>query len=507
MKKIYLALTFVAGTLLSSCDMDLAPIGSLVDDEAIENISGLEKARNGVYEGLRNMTTGGYLYYSDLQMDQFMGLTINGNRNGLFAHGNIYSNNEYIQAIWGNCYSCIADANFFLDHVDHVLAQAEDETEKREINRYIAEVKFARAYYYAYLFDHFCESYTTAKGDQAAKGLPLVTVYHPTGNVDSYPGRSTMNETFELIDQDLKDAYENLKAYEAAEGITPKPMDYYVNSNVVLALQARLALLRQDWKTAVEKANAVIATECYELANVDNYAAMWAYDQSDEIIFRPISSKTELGIGSTGGAYIDAAEDKADYVPTYSAGYEAYEDGDVRFDAFLDARRLSANGTSYPAFVFNKFPGNKDLYTNTTNNLMNMGKPFRLSEIYLILAEASYENNDATTANSALNMIRKNRIEDYEDATYSGEVLRQQIREERTKELIGEGFRMSDLRRWGLGFTRDSSYPISASLPDIFVVVDTQVSYIPGDHRYVWPIPSYEMEANPQLKGQQKPGY
>lgn len=507
MKKIYLALTFVAGTLLSSCDMDLAPIGSLDDNSAIETVSDLSKARNGIYESLRSMATGGYLYFSDIQMDQFLGLTINGNQNGIFAHGNIFSNNESIEGVWAGCYSHIADANYFLGHADRVFDAAENEDDVLEINRYIGEVKFARAYYYAYLFDHFCESYTAAKADQAAKGLPLVTEFNPTGDIATYPGRSTMNETFELIDQDLKEAYTALKAYEDGTGYKTIPMSPYVNSNVVLALQARLALLRQDWKTAIEKANAVIATNSYELATIDDYAAMWANDESNEIIFRPISTNSELGISSTGGAYIDAAEDKAYYVPTFSAGYESYEDGDVRFDAFLDARRLTANGTSYPAFVFNKFPGNKALYTGTNNNIMNMGKPFRLSEIYLILAEASYENNDAATANSALNMIRKNRIEDYEDATYSGEVLRQQIREERTKELIGEGFRMSDLRRWGLGFTRDSSYPISASLPDIFVVVDTQVSYIPGDHRYVWPIPSTEMENNPQLKGQQNPGY
>ena len=507
MKKIYLALTFVAGALLSSCDMDLAPIGSLDSENAIETPADLMKARNGIYEALRGMATGQYLFYSDIQMDQFMGLTINGNQNGIFAHGNIFSNNEGIEGVWEGCYSNIANANYLLGHAEKVIETIEDETERREGERYVAETKFARAYYYYYLFDKFCESYTAEKGDVAAKGLPIVTEFNPTGDVAAYPGRSTMNETLELINEDLKEAYTGLKAYEEGANYKITPMSPYVNSNVVLALQARIALLTQDWSTAIEKANAVINSKVYTLANTENYIDMWTQDASDEIIFRPISTDTELGISSTGGAYIGSTDDMAYYVPTYSAGYEAYEDGDVRFDAFLDARRLTANGTSYPAFVFNKFPGNRDLYTGTTNNLMNMGKPFRLSEIYLILAEASYENNDAATANSALNMIRKNRIEDYEDATYSGEVLRQQIREERTKELIGEGFRMSDLRRWGLGFTRDSSYPISASLPDIFVVVDTQVSYIPGDHRYVWPIPNTEMENNPQLRGQQNPGY
>lgn len=136
-----------------------------------------------------------------------------------------------------------------------------------------------------------------------------------------------------------------------------------------------------------------------------------------------------------------------------------------------------------------------------------MGKPFRLSEMYLILAEASYENGDEPTANSALNTLRSNRINRYAETTYTGLDLRDQIRTERAKELIGEGFRLSDLRRWKLGFTRDGSYPLNPVVTAIFNVVDMQVTYTSDDYRYVWPIPSTEIENNPQLKGQQNPGY
>ncbi len=508
MKKIYLALTFVAGTLLSSCDMELAPIGSLDDENAIETVSDLMKARNGIYENLRSIATGGYIYYSDIQMDQFMGITINGNQNGIFAHGNIYSNNSGIEGVWGDCYSFIANANYLLEHVDKVLSTPDlSEDDVLEVNRYVAETKFARAYYYYYLFDKFCDYYTTAKANTPALGVPLTTVFNPTADIATYPGRSTMAETFELIDKDLADAYTGLKAYEDGAEFKVIPMTPYVNSNVVVALQARLALLRQDWATAIEKCNALIDSKVYTLANTSKYAAMWTDDNSDEIIFRPISTSTELGIYSTGGAYIDAQVDKAYYVPTASTLSMYDTRKDVRYKTFFAARSLTANGVQYQAYCFNKFPGNATLNTGSSNSLLNMGKPFRLSEIYLILAEAALESGDEATANDALNTLRKNRITSFFPKNYSGTELRQEIRSERTKELIGEGFRMSDLRRWGLGFTRDASYPLNPTLPEIFVTVDTQVEYIPGDHRYVWPIPNTEMENNPQLKGQQNPGY
>lgn len=508
MKKIYLALTFVAGSLLSSCNMDLAPVGSLDEENAIETVTDLMKARNGIYENLRSMATGGYLYYSDIQMDQFMGITINGNQNGIFAHGNIYSNNSSIEGVWGNCYAYIANANYLLGKAGNVIDNPDlDEEDLLEANRYVAETKFARAYYYAYLLDKFCDYYTTARANEPAKGLPLTTVFNPTADIATYPGRSTMAETYKLIDQDLEEAYAGLKAYEEGAEYKVIPMSPYVNSSIVLALQARLALLRSDWDTAVAKAKEIIDSKIYTLATTSNYASMWSNDESNEIIFRPVSTNTELGISSTGGAYIDAQADKAYYVPTYST-YSQYDSRkDVRFKAFFQTRGLTASGMQYQAYCFNKFPGNSALNTGSTNALLNMGKPFRLSEIYLILAEAAMESGDEATANDALNTLRKNRITSYFNKTYTGTDLRQEIRSERTKELIGEGFRMSDLRRWGLGFTRDSSYPANPSLTEIFVTVDTQVEYIPGDHRYVWPIPNTEMENNPQLKGQQNPGY
>ena len=76
------------------------------------------------------------------------------------------------------------------------------------------------------------------------------------------------------------------------------------------------------------------------------------------------------------------------------------------------------------------------------------------------------------------------------------------------KELIGEGFRLGDLRRWGDGFIRDGDYEsIGYELNGYIINSAVRVSFSPNDYRYVWPIPSAEMIVNPQMKGQQNPGY
>ena len=506
MKKIFLSITAVASLLFASCDMDLTPIGSLDDETAIETPADLQKARNGIYNNIRSFVNGSYVYLTDLQMDQFLGLIINGNQNGIIAGGTIVSGNSDILSKWAACYSNIADANYLLGRANQVISNAKTEEEALECSRYVAETKFARALYYTYLIDRWSNTYSEANANQAASGVPIVTVFNPTGDINAYPGRSTQAEVYALIDQDLADAYTALKEYEEETGYTPEPMDYYVNSNVVLALQARTAFMRSDWTRTVELCNELINTGAYTLANYSNYKRMWTDDNSNELIFRPISTKTELGIGSIGGAYIDANPEMAYYLPTME-NLLMYDDGDVRFDVFFAEGAVKANNRLYGVYLFNKYPGNEALYTTNVNNLLNMGKPFRLSETYLMLAEASYELGDATTANDALNTLRKNRYRSYADKTYAGVELRDMIREERTKELIGEGFRMSDLRRWGLGFSRDASYFIDPSVEEIFKAVDAAVTYAPNDYRYVWPIPSDELQNNPQIRGQQNPGY
>jgi hypothetical protein len=73
--------------------------------------------------------------------------------------------------------------------------------------------------------------------------------------------------------------------------------------------------------------------------------------------------------------------------------------------------------------------------------------------------------------------------------------------------MIGEGTRLSDLRRWGKGFTRDIDYSILNPAVNSVVVPLGALTYTNDDRRLVWPIPSIEIENNPQLVGQQNPGY
>lgn len=105
-----------------------------------------------------------------------------------------------------------------------------------------------------------------------------------------------------------------------------------------------------------------------------------------------------------------------------------------------------------------------------------------------------------------MNALKKARIEGWTDATYDQEALLNEIMNERERELVGEGYRLMDLKRWGKGVKRGKPqskglvlFPGQASTDGLDKLMD--------DQRMLWPIPKTEMDANPQLAGQQNPGY
>lgn len=94
------------------------------------------------------------------------------------------------------------------------------------------------------------------------------------------------------------------------------------------------------------------------------------------------------------------------------------------------------------------------------SNYINKIKPFRIAEQYLIAAEAYARRGgagDEAAACEYLNALRSKRIPGYKEKLYSGNALLNEIKEERARELFGEGFRFTDLKRWGEGMARSAA--------------------------------------------------
>ena len=123
----------------------------------------------------------------------------------------------------------------------------------------------------------------------------------------------------------------------------------------------------------------------------------------------------------------------------------------------------------------------------------NFGMSFRLSELYLNLAEAHAMLGNSEKALFYLNELRSKRIKEYKDVVgISGEELIQFVREERRRELCFEGHRWFDLRRWGMeSFTR--KWKLNNEPWQNYVIEK-------NDPAFTLPIPDEVIERNPGLE-------
>jgi hypothetical protein len=125
---------------------------------------------------------------------------------------------------------------------------------------------------------------------------------------------------------------------------------------------------------------------------------------------------------------------------------------------------------------------------------------FRLPEQYLIYAESVLRNGSGGDITTALGYINQLRTRAYKGSTAgnitSGQLTTQFILDERARELFWEGFRRTDLIRYGLFTNGTYLWPFKGGVKN-----GTGVA----DFRNLFPIPSLDLSANPNLK--QNPGY
>ena len=146
MKKIYLSLMLLGAVTFTSCDMDKAPYGALDETTAIGSIHDLSVFRVQLYENLRAVTAGNWIYTTDIQMDHFDGLISNGNQIGMFSKGSIMPSDGDITTFWAGSYSAIATCNAILAKCDEFAAKpgVTDRTLREHTNHHSGQFQKSR---------------------------------------------------------------------------------------------------------------------------------------------------------------------------------------------------------------------------------------------------------------------------------------------------------------------------------------------------------------------------
>ncbi len=473
MKKILYILVLFAfsGLALSSCEdfLDKQPSDKGNAEGAVTTPNDAWVSLRGI---MRSMTTSNIygcnlIMYGDAKGGDLAVPSMGMGLDGLYTF-NHYANTGSYSGFWSSGYFILLQINSLLQNIERLEAEG-----ATGFNTYKGQALTLRALLYFDLVRLYGRPYNY---DKASYGVPLIL--EPL-SADAQPTRASVEDVYTQILKDLSDGRALLESNRGAKA------DDKVGG---------------AWTAAEE----IIASEVYTLYTVGNWVSSWSIQNGSESIFELAMVPGEGALSYPLGYYLMRDEQVTNANGNFVAS-----------DAFIN--RLNEDITDVRKGVMDydatdptearmgscyKYSGGVNLAGDgkTPFSAVNI-KLFRLSEIYLIAAEAALlkSSPDKQLAASRLNEIRK-RAPALAPATQAT-ITEDMILDERSKELFAEGHRFFDMMRKNRSITfQDGFYhgTISTHRP---TTIDRTF------FRTILPISQDEINANPALAGQQNPGY
>lgn len=378
------------------------------------------------------------------------------------------------QLFWSDIYSYIFRINSALEGIEK--SQTISKNVKTQLR---GEALFLRAFMYFYLVSLY--------GD-----VPLLLSTDIKYN--SVASRTSTGLVFDQIVKDADEARELLSdGYLSGNAQTSTTERTRPNKYVATALLARIYLYLNEWAKAEESSTMII-----------NDGTLFQLEPLQDV-FLSSSKEAIFQIQPVGGiwrntkdaeAFILAANNSGiigpntDDRPVYLSSLliNSFEAGDMRktfwTDSVLNNGRVYHYVTKYKAFLPD---------VDRSEYLM----VFRLSELYLIRAEAKAQQGKILGDNSASEDLNKVRIRanlpPILNATQQGII--NAILQERRHELFTEwGHRWLDLKR-------------TKELDNVMTLVAPKKGGTWSSYKGLFPIPVQDILRNPSFKGHQNPGY
>lgn len=448
--------------------------------------------------------------------DEFASTWLTGEQTTGLTYLSWDANDAWVSDMYYRIYYNIALCNEFLRNANSASFSGADAEKMKE---YKAEVRFMRALFYYHALDFY-------------RNIPMVTENDPVGSY--IPPRYTPQQTFDYIESELKDCVgDMLPASTCPYGQASQGAAY--------TLLAKL-YLNSEVYTGVAK-YAECKDACWKVMNMgysleDNYSKLFNADndkRTNEIIFAlPVSAEHTVSWGSS--TYLvcgqvsmsNANQNVADYGVT--AGWSEFRlrpefvdkftqtdidgNGDKRCKFFTNgqSKDISSMTTETAGYLSEKWSNLKDDGT-TASNTGDAGVDtdfplFRLADVYLMYAECvvrlhnDWDNwaggSDAESDSRKqgaiywINKIReRSKASDVWASNFADDdAFLQFILDERARELYHEGYRRTDLIRYGQFTTNKYIWQWKGGTHDGQAV----------DSKYnIYPIPNTELTANPNL--------
>lgn len=463
MKKL-LILSFTVALFATSCSDFLVKEPKLTQSTEItlSTFDGLNSSIAGAYSPLVSSTWygPGFVFEAEMRSGNGKKPTEGDFDSGRYSGSyNISYNPSSTSSLWRYGYFVISAANNVLANLE---GKEGGEVSAQDINNLKAEALFLRA------LSHFdmVRLYAQPYGYQPnGNGVPVVLSTDPAGK----PARNTVAEVYDQIVTDLTEAESIMSDDYKRDGIS----DYKaaVTKPAVQALLSRVYLYMENWNKAAEYATKVINNPAFELWTAAEYASAWkANVGTSEVIFEVFGAQTNAYDAYwESPMWMSSPEGYADCAVSTDL-VNLYEDDDVR------NQWQKADGYDHLYWTI-KYAG-KGVGTPDANNTVVL----RLSEMYLNRAEAIV-NGASGDAVADLNKIAEAR-----NATLYTSAGKEDVYNERRKELAWEGHLWFDLSRWGKGITRVD-----------YVGDPTNQNVAAHSYMFALPIPKREMDVNENL--------
>lgn len=337
--------------------------------------------------------------------------------NGNSAYYNTVANYEmtsadaYATNTYKQIYRVVAKANNLVNFDISKLDNAD--ANNAEATYYVGQAYALRAQSFFDLLRLYGQKYTGGN-----EGIVLPLKFDPLNK----QGRSSIAETEKQIEADFDVALSKMEGAKWFDGVDNRELSI----NAVKALAARYYLYKNNYAKVQSLVNDIVASRKYEVMQKDNLISSWAASGSAK------NSIFELAYGEV------AQPGAASYAYIMNSGGYAntvVKPETVKTYAPNDVRLMLIENVKGNYFLNKKFPS----LTGATSIRI-----VRYEEVVLDGAEAELKLGNTTKALGYLNMILENRGLDKATSVTMDDVMA-----ERSKELIGEGFRMWDLLRWG----------------------------------------------------------
>lgn len=454
---LYKGTLLIAYIVFFSCEKNLSidePNDKLSTSLVFSDSASVSSAITGIYSNMMAGNLGfvaSQMRWAGLSSDE---LGFSGSQDIVlqFQNNNLIVDNTSLNSLWVNYYKHIYQANSIIEGVTD--QDGVSDSAKKILT---GEARFIRAFLFFYLANNW--------GDVP---MPLITDYH----VNETMPRTAVADVYVQIVADLEEAVQMLPVeYPTAERVRP-------NKNVAMALLARVQLYQESWQEAETNATSLI--ESGEYLPLPVLGAVFL-KESRETIWQLYPATLTPTFNTYDGSYFVPASLTNTAIPNYLLSeplYDSFELGDQRKTSWIG---IKVAGPYYFPYKY-----------KVRENVQKTEYPviFRLSEQFLIRAEARAHQNNLSQALEDLNIIRRRAgLEEYSANLTQTEVLLA-VENERRHELFCEwGHRWFDLKRTGR-----ANEVLSTSKGSNWQSTDV-----------LWPIPLNQLLTNPVLT--QNDGY